>query len=79
MRQGLCHNIALKPLAGGRKIAIIDQADYLNLEGANCLLKTLEEPELERRFGTSYREYKRRVPMFVPTVRGIIKGKRRVV
>ncbi|MBC8356699.1 MAG: DNA polymerase III subunit [Planctomycetes bacterium] len=43
-RVGLCHNIALKPFLGGRKIAIIDDADYLNQEGANCLLKTLEEP-----------------------------------
>jgi DNA polymerase-3 subunit delta' len=44
MREGLCHNIALKPFRGRRKIAIIDDADYLNQEGANCLLKTLEEP-----------------------------------
>ncbi len=44
MREGLCHDIALKPFRGGRKIAIIDDADYLNQEGANCLLKTLEEP-----------------------------------
>lgn len=44
MRAGLCHNIALKPFSGGRKIAIIDDADFLNVEGANCLLKTLEEP-----------------------------------
>ncbi|MFV1966425.1 MAG: ATP-binding protein [Pirellulaceae bacterium] len=44
MREGLCHNISLKPFAGGRKIAIIDDADHLNQEGANCLLKTLEEP-----------------------------------
>ena len=29
---------------GGRKIAMIDDADYLNAEGANALLKTLEEP-----------------------------------
>ena len=29
-------------------------------------LKLVEEPELERRFDASYREYKRRVPMFVP-------------
>lgn len=29
-------------------------------------LKKVEEPELERRFGTSYGDYKRRVPMFVP-------------
>ncbi len=44
MRDGLCHNISLKPYLGGRKVAIIDDADYLNQEGANCLLKTLEEP-----------------------------------
>ncbi len=44
MREGLCHNLSLKPFRGGRKIAIIDDADYLNVEGANCLLKTLEEP-----------------------------------
>jgi len=44
MRRGLCHGIALKPFMGGRKIAIVDDADYLNEEGANSLLKTLEEP-----------------------------------
>lgn len=43
-RQGLCHQIGMKPFMGGRKIAVIDDADYLNAEGANCLLKTLEEP-----------------------------------
>ena len=41
---GLCHDIGLKPFMGGRKIAIIDDADFLNQESANCLLKTLEEP-----------------------------------
>lgn len=44
MQEGLCHAISLKPFMGGRRIAIIDDADYLNAEGANCLLKTLEEP-----------------------------------
>lgn len=43
-REGLCHNISVKPSQGGRKIALIDDADYLNPEGANSLLKTLEEP-----------------------------------
>jgi len=43
-QRGLCHDIGLKPFRGGRKIAIIDDADYLNVEGANSLLKTLEEP-----------------------------------
>lgn len=42
--EGLCHWISLKPFMGGRRIAIIDDADYFNHEGANCLLKTLEEP-----------------------------------
>jgi DNA polymerase-3 subunit delta' len=44
MRQGLCHDIGLKPFRGGRRIAVIDDADELNVEGANALLKTLEEP-----------------------------------
>ncbi len=44
MQEGLCRDIALKPFYGRRKIAIIDDADYLNQESANCLLKTLEEP-----------------------------------
>jgi DNA polymerase-3 subunit delta' len=43
-QEGLCHRIALKPFLAGRKIAIIDDADHLNQESANCLLKTLEEP-----------------------------------
>jgi DNA polymerase III subunit delta' len=43
-REGLCHNISMKPYLGGRKIAVIDDADLLNVEGANALLKTLEEP-----------------------------------
>jgi DNA polymerase-3 subunit delta' len=45
MREGLCYDISLKPFMGRRKIAIIDDADYLKQpEGSNCLLKTLEEP-----------------------------------
>lgn len=43
-REGLCHRISLKPVRGRRRIAIIDDADYLAVEGANALLKTLEEP-----------------------------------
>jgi DNA polymerase III subunit delta' len=43
-QEGLCHRIALKPFFGGRRIAIIDDADHFNLSSANCLLKTLEEP-----------------------------------
>ena len=44
MREGLCHDIGLKPFLGGRRVAIVDDADFLNVEGANALLKTLEEP-----------------------------------
>lgn len=44
MREGLCHDIRLKAFYGGRKVAILDDADTLQEEGANCLLKTLEEP-----------------------------------
>lgn len=44
MREGLCHDISMRPYGGRRKIAIIEDADYFNIEGANCLLKTLEEP-----------------------------------
>lgn len=44
LHEGLCHDISLRPFMGGYKVALIDDADYLNAEGANCLLKTLEEP-----------------------------------
>jgi DNA polymerase-3 subunit delta' len=43
-QEGLCHRIALKPYLGGRRVAIIDDADHFNASSANCLLKTLEEP-----------------------------------
>lgn len=43
-RVGLCHDLSLKPFQGDRRVAIVDDADFLNEEGANCLLKTLEEP-----------------------------------
>lgn len=44
MQEGLCHDIRLRPMAGPRRIAILDDCDALNQEGANALLKTLEEP-----------------------------------
>lgn len=44
MREGLCPWIAVKPSEGSRRIAIIDDADDMSEEGANALLKTLEEP-----------------------------------
>jgi DNA polymerase-3 subunit delta' len=44
VEQSLLFNLGLRPFYGGRKVAILDDADFLNPEGANCLLKTLEEP-----------------------------------
>ena len=43
-QEGLCHELALRPLMGRRRVAIIDDADWLNQESANSLLKMLEEP-----------------------------------
>src|SRR4029077_723677 len=43
-QEGLCHDLSLQPMAGRRKIAIIDDADCFNAESGNSLLKTLEEP-----------------------------------
>jgi DNA polymerase-3 subunit delta' len=43
-KAGLCHELSFTPRAGGRKIALIDDADLLNEASANALLKTLEEP-----------------------------------
>jgi len=39
-----CDLFYLKPMISGRKVAIIDDADDLNVESGNCFLKTLEEP-----------------------------------
>lgn len=44
VEQSLLFNLALRPFHGGRKVAIVDDADDLNIAGANALLKTLEEP-----------------------------------
>lgn len=44
LREGLCWRLLLRPALGGRKVAIILDADHLAEEAANCLLKTLEEP-----------------------------------
>jgi DNA polymerase III subunit delta' len=40
----LCGQLALKPMRGGRKIGILEDADDLNDASANAFLKTLEEP-----------------------------------
>ncbi|MCJ7515080.1 MAG: DNA polymerase III subunit delta' [Dehalococcoidia bacterium] len=40
----LQHNASLPPFEGKYKVFIIDGAEYLSTEAANCLLKTIEEP-----------------------------------
>ena len=40
----LQHQVSLSPYSGRRKIVIIDSAEQMTQEAANCLLKTLEEP-----------------------------------
>lgn len=40
----LCASLALTSHAGAYKVAIIDPADRMNINAANSLLKTLEEP-----------------------------------
>ena len=42
--QGLCYELHLKPFSASRRVAIIDDADYLSVEAANAMLKTIEEP-----------------------------------
>jgi len=36
--------LALRPYAGGRRVALLARADRLTEQAANCLLKTIEEP-----------------------------------
>lgn len=43
-REGLCHDLSLRPMSATRRVAIIDDAETMNDESANALLKTLEEP-----------------------------------
>jgi len=38
------HSASLPPFEGKYKVFIIDGAEFLSVEAANCLLKTLEEP-----------------------------------
>ncbi len=40
----LQHSASLPPFEGKHKVFIIDGAELLSIEAANCLLKTLEEP-----------------------------------
>ncbi|MCZ6677898.1 MAG: DNA polymerase III subunit delta' [Candidatus Poribacteria bacterium] len=43
----LQRRIVYRPLEGVRKVYILTEAERMNLEAANCLLKTLEEPPAE--------------------------------
>ncbi|MGL4593977.1 MAG: DNA polymerase III subunit [Thermoguttaceae bacterium] len=43
-RSGICYDISRTPFFGPRRVAIIDDADFFREEGANALLKILEEP-----------------------------------
>jgi DNA polymerase-3 subunit delta' len=43
-KEGLCHDLSLKPMSARRRVALIDDAETLNDESGNALLKTLEEP-----------------------------------
>jgi DNA polymerase-3 subunit delta' len=40
----LIQRLGVRPIRGDRRVAIIDDAETLNLSGQNALLKTLEEP-----------------------------------
>jgi protein-S-isoprenylcysteine O-methyltransferase Ste14 len=39
-------------------------------------LKIIEEPELEKRLGDEYLEYKKKTPMFIPRLRDVLNFKR---
>ena len=43
-REGLCFELSMAPQASSRRVALINDAHRMNQEGANALLKTLEEP-----------------------------------
>ncbi|MDH4184419.1 MAG: DNA polymerase III subunit [Nitrospinota bacterium] len=45
--RGLISRLGFKPYEASRKVAIIKDADRLNLDAANALLKTLEEPSAD--------------------------------
>lgn len=42
--RAFCALLARKPVRGGRKVGVIEDADDFNAESANSFLKTLEEP-----------------------------------
>ena len=42
--RALQNQVALRPVQADRRVVIIDGAEFMKKEAANCLLKTLEEP-----------------------------------
>lgn len=82
IRTQLVRDIAVKPYSGQFKIYIVDDADKMNEEAQNALLKTLEEPPeyavillLARNTGAFLQTILSRCVMlrFVPLDNGIIK------
>jgi len=43
-REGLCFELSMSAQASERRVAVINDSHRMNAEGANALLKTLEEP-----------------------------------
>ena len=41
---------SLRPIQGDRRVVIIDGAEFMNKPAANCVLKTLEEPQSQTSF-----------------------------
>ncbi len=48
--QELIRRLGFRPIRGGRRLVIVNQAEWLGIEAANAFLKTLEEPPA----GTSF-------------------------
>lgn len=44
IRRGLVEDMGIKPYRFARKVYVVDEAEKLNVQGQNALLKTLEEP-----------------------------------
>ena len=48
--RGALEKMSLKPFMGGKKVAILNDADEISIVGANIILKSLEEPRPETYF-----------------------------
>lgn len=44
IREQVCDTVGIRPYFGGRKVYIVPDAELMNPQGQNALLKTLEEP-----------------------------------